>query len=302
MSKADDLITILYDLGVDVNKAQGDEINARCPVHLKYKGRESSRNSWYLNIESGLWHCFTCGARGNLPMLVSELSDDPGTLWKVQSHLITQGLRRLTQEEAVYEEDIREDINWLSYGQLAEVDDRVLKFRKISREQATKFGLREDDQYRTTFPLVSPLGELKGWQAKKGKEVKNFPTGVHKSTTLFGIERAFGTTALLVEGPFDVPRFHSVYAGSDINCVSSFGASVSDEQIRLLSSKFTKLVVAMDNDDAGRRETRRLSKVLPSFKDGVYYWQYLEGDPKDIGEMTDGQIIKGVSRISRILR
>jgi len=56
-SKSDDIIEVLEDMGDDVHKQTGDEINARCPVHHLYKGRESSRHSWYMNIDTGLWHC-----------------------------------------------------------------------------------------------------------------------------------------------------------------------------------------------------------------------------------------------------
>lgn len=303
-TQSDDLVTVLEDLGVDVFKVHGDEINGKCPVHYKVKGRESTRNSWYLNIDTGLWHCFTCGARGNLSQLLSELAADPGVLWNAQSIIITQGLRRLTPEESNYDPYVREDLDWNTYFKFPALPQSIIDFRKFDPEVALRFGVRwNPDVKASTAPIVSPLGELRGWQEKKAGWVNNVPEGVNKSTTLFGIERAFGSTALIVESPLDVVRFHSVYGGSDINCVSSFGANVSDKQINLLAERFDKLIIALDNDKAGVAETKRLVKLMPSFRGGpAFFWNYAPDDPKDIGEMTDGQIMRGLSNVSRVWR
>ena len=301
--RATDLVEVLEGLGVDIHKTHGDEINGRCPVHYKVKGRESTRNSWYLNVESGLWHCFTCGARGNLSMLVSELTDDLSALWNVQSILITKGLRRLTEEEAEYDEEVVEHIDWMVYAKFPQLPAAVAKLRNLDPEVAQRFGVRWDtDAKAATLPVVSPLGELRGWQYKKTGAVWSYPAGVKRHDTFFGIERAFSDTAVIVESPLDVVRFHSVYGGLDINCLGGFGASLSPGQLQLASRKFDKLILALDNDDAGRQQTRRIQKLLPSFRKGVWYWQYAPGDPKDIGEMTDGQIIRGINSVSSIFR
>lgn len=301
MTAQSDLASVLEDLGVDIHRVHGDEINGRCPVHYKTKGRESTRNSWYLNVDSGLWHCFTCGARGNLSQLLSELTDDPGSLWKVQSHLITSGLRRLNPEEAEYDRYVQPEVDWVSYARFAPLPESIIDIRHFDPDVAQRFGVRWDTEEKCTIvPIVSPLGELRGWQAKKTGWVRNRPEGVNKSTTLFGIERAFGDIGLLVESPLDVVRFHSVYDDMNVCCVSSFGANVSDAQIDILSRRFRKVIIAMDNDQAGRAESRRLSTVLPSFREGVRWWNYAPEDPKDIGEMTDGQILRGLANVSAV--
>lgn len=300
-TRNEDLATVLEQLGVDVHRVRGDEICGRCPVHLKVKGRESTRNSWYMNVDTGLWHCFTCGARGNLSMLLSELSDDPGVLWSVQSIIIEQGLRRLTVDEQEYVKP-EPEVDWVTYAKFSPLSPAVLALRNLDGDVAKRFGLCWDTEEKCYItPIVSPLGILQGWQAKKQGFVKNTPTGVEKHGTLFGIERAFGTIGLLVESPLDVVRFHSVSCDPDISCVSSFGANVSDEQVLLMTQRFDKMILALDNDKAGKAETKRLAHLLPSFRGGVRYWHYAPTDPKDIGEMTDGQIIKGLGNVSRVL-
>lgn len=299
--RSEDLVDVLSSLGVEIRSSHGDEVNARCPVHARFKGRESSRYTFYLNTDSGLWHCFTCGARGNLSMLISELSPDPAALWKVQSHIIASGLRRLDQDEAAY--DPGPSVDWITYGQFAPLPPRVVEYRQFDPEVADRYGIRWDTERKATVaPIVSPIGELRGWQAKKQGWVRNHPEGVKKATTLFGIERAFASTAILVEAPLDVPRFHSAYRGLDYSCVASFGANLSVDQCRLLS-KFDCVVMALDNDQAGYTESarlRRLAAIQP--RHGVRYWDYRGSSSKDIGEMLADEILNGLERTSKVQR
>jgi hypothetical protein len=309
MSHADDLSTVLTDLGVEIKRISGDELNGRCPVHYKFKGRNSNRHSWYMNVDTGLWHCFTCHARGNLPQLVSELTDDPGALWNIQSTLISNGLHRLSAEDAVYDKHVDESVDWTVYAKFPTVPESVLRARRLDADVAFRFGVRWDpDERATLVPIVSPLGELRGWQAKKTGWVMNYPKGGHKSVTLFGIERAFEDTALLLESPLDVVRFHSVI-DKGVSAIASFGASVSKEQIEIMYRRFDRLIIAMDNDKAGNLETKRLLgklgkdvSQLPSFRKGVRFWDYSGMDVKDLGDMTDGQIVRGLSNVTSVFR
>jgi len=299
MDRSTDLVEVLTGLGVDVRKIQSDEINARCPVHHLTKGRESSRYSWYLNSDTGLWYCFSCGARGNLSHLISQLTDDPSALWGIQTHLIDSGLKRLTS----LEEDVAEaytPLDWNRYTSFELYPSRLCEIRHIDVEVAHRYGIRWDKETKSTvIPIVSPIGQLWGWQLKKEGWVRNYPEGVHKGDTLFGIERAFGSTGLLLESPLDVVRFHSVYGGSEVSAVASFGANVSSNQISILCDRFDALVIALDNDKAGKMETKRVAKSLPSLRQGVRYWKYVD-DVKDLGDMSDVQIIRGISNTSVI--
>ena len=299
MSHSDDLTEVLTNLGVEVHKVQNDEINGRCPLHHLTKGRESTRFSWYINIDTGLYYCFSCGARGNLPRLVSELTNDPAALWQIQSHLINAGIQRLTSDEQEYRRETVE-VDWLKYSKFSPLPDRIVKQRRLDPDIASRYGVRWDTELNAVvIPIVSPLGELWGWQLKKTGWVRNVPTGVHKGDTLFGIERAKGTTALVLESPLDVVRFHSIYAGDDISAVASFGANISSTQVNILADRFRGLIMALDNDRAGAGETRRVARVLPSFRDGVSFWRY-NTDAKDLGEMTAGQIIHGLESITAV--
>lgn len=233
-------------------------------------------------------------------MLVSYLTDDPSVLWGVQKHLIDSGLRRLSTTEYEIAESAP-TINWGEYSRFAPLPESILSARNLDEDTAKRFGIKWNTSYKAVvIPIVSPLGELWGWQLKKSGWVRNHPIGVHKGLTLFGIERAYSPTGLLLESPLDVVRFHGVYGGSDVSAVASFGANISKQQIDVLVDRFDSLIVALDNDKAGRMETRRLVQSLPSFRGGVKFWRYPSSALKDVGDMSDHQIINGLSEVTSI--
>jgi hypothetical protein len=308
MSRADDLTAVLEDLGVDVHKQSGDEINGACPVHELLKGRASQGYHWYINVDSGLWQCFTCGGRGNLQYLVSLLTGDTAAISSVNRYLIENAMERAMSAGDEEEEVLVPEVDWAAYAAFEPLPSRICNLRNLDPEVARRFGVRWDPAVKAmVLPILSPQGELMGWQAKKQGWVRNQPVGVHKGDTLFGIERARETTAILLESPLDVVRFHSVI-DSGVSAVSSFGANMSKAQIDLLVEHFDKLIIALDNDAAGVDETnmllgwggtprQRRRRRLPTFRKGLRYWDYTGQNVKDLGEMSDTQIIEGLRNV-----
>src|SRR4051812_35183283 len=58
-------IAIALDLDVTL---VGKELVGLCPFH-----QERTNPNLELNSDSGLWHCWVCGHKGNLPQLIMEL-------------------------------------------------------------------------------------------------------------------------------------------------------------------------------------------------------------------------------------
>jgi len=287
---SDDLVQVLVDLGVDVRRTDGKEITGRCPVHVRVVGHEDRSPSWSMNATSGLWICFSCGARGTLSTLVSELMGDQDSILTVHRLLIDSSLTRMALPKDRDEERVA--VDWVRFGKFIRLPDRMAALRNLDPDMAWRYGVRWDpDEKAWITPIVSIMGELLGWQAKKIGWVRNFPEGVKKSETLFGADRFTDSTVVLVESPLDVVRFAG--ATKSPQCVASFGATVSNEQIRMLSNMADRLIVALDNDDAGRAASKRLSKLLPNFRKGILWFNYAGTDAKDIGDMTDDQIKQG---------
>lgn len=103
----------------------------------------------------------------------------------------------------------------------------------------------------------------------------------HKQKTLFGLDKARKAIqkigfATLVEGYFDVISMHVQGA---CNTVASCGTSFTEEQAKLLRKFTDNLLIAYDNDDAGKKATKAVLNIalplgfrinvfpLTSFKD-----------------------------------
>jgi 5S rRNA maturation endonuclease (ribonuclease M5) len=195
--------------------------------------------------------------------------------------------------------DYQPDVDWVSYSRFEQPPVSVLNARNLDPDVALAHGIKWNVLKRAwIIPIVSPLGELLGWQEKGKDWFKNEPAGVKKSVTLFGIERFQSRTAVLVESPLDVVRFASSFNG--MQALATFGAHVSKEQINILSTTADRVIVAMDNDKAGIESGKYLFKNLPRFRKGIYWLNYSKTKAKDIGEMTDEEIQYAVTESSVI--
>lgn len=285
-----DLATVLQTAGVELTRITEREITGRCPVHIRIVGREDRSPSWSINASSGLWICFSCGARGTLSSLLRELSGDDSI--SAQQFLINAGMQRLTSTEA--HEDVPVIVDRDAFFQFERVSTRRCYGRNLDPDIVHRFGVRWNPKNKSwAIPIISPLGQLQGWQEKKPGWVRNFPVGVKKGQTLFGVERVRSTTVVLVESPLDVVRFAGVF--DKPNAVASFGATVSMEQMRLLTHIANRIIVAMDNDEAGLAASKYIYKVLDTPRRGIRWWNYNGCSAKDIGEMTDAEIEAGLS-------
>jgi hypothetical protein len=70
-----DVGTILQKLGVEDISVRGDEVQAKCPDHAMFVGRDSSDPNWFVNTKTGESICFTEGRGSNLVWIVSRMLD-----------------------------------------------------------------------------------------------------------------------------------------------------------------------------------------------------------------------------------
>lgn len=70
-----DVEDVLLRLGVDVHRKFGDELEAHCPDHEMFTGKESSHPKWAVNVRTGKTICRTEGRGSNLVFTVCRLLD-----------------------------------------------------------------------------------------------------------------------------------------------------------------------------------------------------------------------------------
>jgi len=287
---------VLDALGVDVRRESGNEIIACCPVHEKRTGKPDNSPSWSMNASTGLWLCHSCGARGNLPQLIAEVTGSYESVSSVYNLLLNTGLEQLIKPKVIKDTTTADWKLYMSYDQPPY--EELLK-RRIKVPVANKYGIRWATHRKAwIIPIISPSGDLMGWQEKSPHGVLNQPTGVNKSETLFGIDRFSSRVGILVESPLDVARFSSSFNG--IQCLASFGVQVSNKQLQLLESSCDALIVALDNDEAGITVGKKLMTVLPSFRYGVKWMKYSHTKAKDIGEMDDSELAVAVKQATAL--
>jgi DNA primase len=287
---------VLEALGVDVRRETGNEIIGCCPVHEKHTGKADRSPSWSINATTGLWICHSCGARGNLPYLVAEITGSYDSVSSIYNLMINTGMDKLINPVKLKKEVVAD---WETYMSFGKPPYEELAKRHIKINTAEQHGIRWNTlKDAWIIPIISPSGDLLGWQEKSPKGVLNFPTGVTKSETLFGLDRFRAKTAILVESPLDVVRFASAY--TNVQCLASFGVNISKKQIALLESSCDSLIIALDNDEAGKAIGSKLLTMMPPFRNGIKWLHYKHTKAKDIGEMTDEEVEVAVTKASAL--
>lgn len=286
-----DLVQILTQAGVTGLRDGRKEIHAPCPSPT----HNDVHPSWSINKVTYLHNCFACPYQGTLTSLLVDLTGssppDLEQTLKTQGFLRQmEGVRR--QPEQVLEPVIPYLTDWALANVLVDVPQTLLDFRHLVRKAIDAYQVRWDPDSRVwVLPLRSPhTGSLLGAQLRRVGSVLTQPTGLPKSTTLFGYDVAEQyDTCMLVESPLDAVRAF----GLGIPALASLGAWVSVEQIVLMARCFAAVYVALDDDRAGHDGAeivtqglqRRGCAAIPFRYDGLRDEDGRKA--KDIGDVAD---------------
>ncbi len=121
---------------------------------------------------------------------------------------------------------------------------------------------------RLMFPVIDAKGDFIGFSGRilgDGEpKYMNSPETIvfNKSRNLFGLNLAKKSKngyIILSEGNIDVVMMHQ--AGFD-SAVASLGTSLTPEQARLISRYTNEVIIAYDNDEAGKKAARRAITLL----------------------------------------
>ncbi len=272
---------VLDELGlrvVEVRKG-GEQLDFHCPLD-SHPGSDVTP-SFGINSEELIWNCFTCGEGGTLPSLVIKLRDIKGAknrAWQESLEWLlpftdhieseerdTQMLKLIDEvlgNEDPPERSKRSLLPGFTAGALDKLElcplELLSKWGIKSEQTIATFGLRYSEEWthighKHTGPaIVIPHyfgGKLVGHQSRwLGIIPSKMPkytnsSGFPKSDTIFNWDRAVLVDLVLVESPMTVIRLHEL----GISAVATFGAAVSDEQLRLLRN-LNSVVLSYDND------------------------------------------------------
>ncbi|MFE5853227.1 CHC2 zinc finger domain-containing protein [Streptomyces sp. NPDC056500] len=278
-----DVASAMRALGVDVLREQSGvdstEYLASCPAHL------DRRPSFSVNGLSGLFHCFSCGYSGPFIQLVEdELGYDRVEAFRwIARHGVYSNSEESTPTPVA---QVTVQITEASLALFVPPPVEMCERRGVTPAACRDLGVVwNPEKRRWIIPIRDPAtGELWGWQEKGKRFVLNYPKGVMKSRTLFGDLTWRGGTGLLLESPLDAVRAHTLGIPG---AFASFGAHVSEAQMRLLMAWSQRLILGLDNDVAGLSSRDRLHARWRPRGLPMKFLAYSHTRVKDLGEMSD---------------
>ncbi len=239
----------LVEKHFQVGGRSGEEWMVRCISH------RDSTASMQINVEKGLWLCFTCGAKGNAKALLREL----GLQWSEPEVDVADLRARI---DALRTPDAKvQTILPESYLRRFQIPTRAWRDRGITPATVAAFDLGYDmmGDY-LTIPIRDINGALLGVIKRymgddvPGNQRYKYPLGFKRSQNLFGswlVEHdPDAHTVVLCEGSLDAVKLWQ----ANHPALAVYGSSISESQVRLLRRLgVVRVVLFFDDDPAGEK-------------------------------------------------
>jgi DNA primase len=253
-------------------KGEGAERTGPCPFH------EDARPSFSVNVEKRVFHCFGCGAKGNVLDFVArkenvsirraaELVADWLGMEKGARERPARKAEPRTREPAPPtappepEEAAEPEANRpLGFALKLDPEHPYLAERGVGRALAEFFGIgfcnRGLLKGRIAIPLHTERGELVGYLGRwpgddppDGEERYKLPPGFKKALVVYNLHRVQGAEHLvLVEGCWSVIRLHAL----GFQAAALLGCALTRAQAdRIVASRPKRVTLLMDGDVAG---------------------------------------------------
>jgi hypothetical protein len=245
-----DIETALAELEISFD-VRNNEALALCPMHKARTGSSDNSPSWWINLETGAHMCFSCHYKGSILQLICDIKGFHTDTWGVHEYDYEAAKAWLANISEITPEKLamalanipRQHESYVKPLEMSEARLAVfvappqeqLDQRKITHEAAQDYEILWDEKKECwVLPLRNPqTGKLLGWQ-EKGTVTRSFfnrPTGLKKSSTLFGYPTLGDGDVVVVESPLDCARLRS--AGVN-NVVAICGSTISEDQFKLI--------------------------------------------------------------------
>ena len=294
-----DVEKVLASLDLHLTAQRGSEIQGLCPMHKQRTGAEDHNPSWWINSATGAHLCFSCGYKGNIYTLVADLKGmdyfDAKEFVQQDSEIgvdvLLKRIRELPQYIPVEDEIGMSEARLVVYS---DPPENELRKRFLKKAAVMYCGVLWDEKNDAwILPIRDPnTHNLWGWQEKgaKGRFFRNQPAGVKKSKTVFNVHIMTEEPLIVVESPLDAVRL----VGLHYNAIATFGAILSEDQAKIMR-RASQVIAAFDNDEAGKKACEQMLGFARKYGMELKYFNYEGIDVKDIGDMTEKEILQGIS-------
>jgi|GEM_PF-3019581 len=268
-------------------KIRGEEIHASCPFPERHTSGHDRTPSFSINIDKGVYNCFSCNSRGTIEELVSEvLSISISAAFETLQEWGFDKLSRVMLEKEV---STRPEV--LPEGLL-------LYYDKVEDEFAEIYQGDVDGQECLIYPIRNKENKLVGALARSRegrwhKVLWNTPKKLYiYGENLVEMEEPI----VIVEGPGDAI---SLRKSGLKNVVALMGVSISDEQVEKLLSLSSNFVVWLDRDSAGATGTHSVWEKMDNRANMKYVDPFKalskeEKDPRDVFEKFGPEKVKEI--------
>jgi DNA primase len=243
------------DLKLQRVKIKDDEIMASCPfAKISHATGIDSHPSFSINIEKGVYNCFTCGARGIIEDLVAKTFNM--SMAQAIDYLEELGMSKLEIAAHSYI-DFEEEEEVVRY-----IPEMVLEnFTLIKNFDYEMYEGKVEDQDCLIYVVRDYKHRLVGALArsKEGRFHKNL-WHMKKKYFLLGEQNVkYYDPLVIVEGPGDML---AIKKSGWANVVALMGASLSVEQADKIERFTDDVIVWLDRDKAGFDGTYRVFNML----------------------------------------
>ena len=290
---------VLQQYGLlDQFKRSGDSLSGPCPIH---KG--SNPTQFRVSMSKNAWHCFSeCKHGGNVLDFISKMENvsiHAAALKAIEWFgLDTDTMSANSNEERAEQSDSSETAPKSVAKKPAEAAENTtpnkpLKFRLeklerqhpyliergLSLETVIDFGVGYCSKGMMAGRIAIPIHALDGevvayagrWPGDppEGTPKYKLPQGFRKSLELFNIDRAMKedpeNPLVIVEGFFGCMALHQLGLRKVVALMGSTMSAAQEEIIRRHTNGHSRIIVMLDEDDAGQSGREDIACRLAKF-------------------------------------
>lgn len=295
--------TFLFSKLVKTSRVSSNQWNARCPFCLDSKKNLSKKRFYvtYKNESSILYHCFNCNVSGNFLQLYAFIEgiDEREAYKRIRGNSL-DSLKKSFDSKTQVEDKVDnalEDVSWIledcvKDGSESLVSKELLKkldeFRIERRIFSYPLFVAYQGKYKNRIVIpVYQDGIMVYFQARAIGSLmpKYLNPRVPKESIIFNSHIWDKSKPVVIcEGLFD-----AISIGNQGTCC--FGSSISKDFL----SNVPNAIIALDNDETGKKEMLKLTKMHPHLKFCIFGDS--EHDCKDMNDLLK----KGIEPYSYVL-
>lgn len=244
-------------------KAVNDDLMVTCPFHKNGQERKPSAG---INVNTGLFHCFTCGESMSLTVLISRLFEHfdrgkYGTQWLRDRYLDSEYIKRPGIPMPQRKQPIK--IDYISEDELDTYrwEHPYMWKRKLTPEIVEQFDIGYDKETNCiTFPVNDITGKCV-FVARRSVQGKffNYPAGSEKP--IYALDKCINDKSIIIVESFINALTLWTYG---LHAIAFIGTGSSYQYDILKKCSFRQYILCFDGDDAGRNAAKRFVKNFPN--------------------------------------